>query len=367
MFARTQQSPVLPPPSSTIGLQAWLRQNLFYSITSSIATLIIFAFVLFVINGVVSWGVINAVFVGDRDACQASLDGACWTFITHNFNLFVYGFFDVSERWRVDIALALFFIGIFWLVLPRTPMKKWIAGFMLFIYPVIAVWLLKGGMGLVPVSVRSWGGFTLTLVVAATGIVFSLPLGILLALGRRSRLPIMRVVSVTIIEFCRGVPFITVLFMSAYLLPFFLPADSKIDQLSRALIGVVIFSSAYMAEVIRGGLQALPYGQVEAAQAVGLGYWRIQGLIVLPQALKTVIPGIVNSYISLFKDTTLVTIISLLDFLGVVHSATRNSAWLATTVPVTSYVFMAAVFWICCWGMSLYSRQLENKLNTSHR
>jgi general L-amino acid transport system permease protein len=236
----------------------------------------------------------------------------------------------------------------------------------LIIYPLLAYWLLHGGaLGLSVVPTTRWGGLMLTLVIAAVGIAGALPLGIMLALGRRSEMPAIRVICVTFIEFWRGVPLITVLFMSSVMLPLFLPEGMSFDKLMRALIGVIMFQSAYIAEVVRGGLQAIPKGQYEAAAAMGLGYWRSMGLVILPQALKMVIPGIVNTFIALFKDTSLVIIIGLFDLLNSIKQATTDPAWLGMSTE--GYVFAALVYWIFCFGMSRYSMHLERKLDTGHK
>jgi general L-amino acid transport system permease protein len=236
----------------------------------------------------------------------------------------------------------------------------------LVLYPIIAYFLLHGGLfGLTSVATSQWGGLMLTLVIATVGIAGALPLGIVLALGRRSNMPAIRVVCVTFIEFWRGVPLITVLFMSSVMLPLFLPEGMSFDKLLRALIGVILFQSAYVAEVVRGGLQAIPKGQYEAAAAMGLGYWRSMGLVILPQALKLVIPGIVNTFIALFKDTSLVIIIGLFDLLNSVKQAAADPKWLG--MATEGYVFAALVFWIFCFGMSRYSMHLERKLDTGHK
>ncbi len=221
--------------------------------------------------------------------------------------------------------------------------------------------------GLTPVETPLWGGLLVTLVVAIVGMVSSLPLGVLLALGRRSRMPVVRLMSVVFIEFWRGVPLITVLFMASVMLPVFLPPGVTFDKLLRALIGVALFSSAYMAEVVRGGLQAIPRGQYEAARAMGLQYGPMMRLVILPQALKIVIPGIVNSFISLFKDTSLVLIIGIFDLLGIVQQGFVDSNWASPATPATGYVFAAAVFWVFCFGMSRYSIYTERRLHTGHR
>ncbi len=231
----------------------------------------------------------------------------------------------------------------------------------------LILFVMSVDFGLEPVETDRWGGFVMTLVIAVTGIVAALPLGILLALGRRSDMPAVSLFSVIFIEFWRGVPLITVLFMSSVMLPLFLPDGVTFDKLLRALIGVALFSSAYMAEVVRGGLQALPKGQYEGAMAVGLNYWQSMRLIIMPQALKIVIPGIVNTFIGLFKDTTLVSIIGLLDFLGMINLSHSDSNWATPVQAMTSYVFCAFIFFLFCFGMSRYSIYMEDRLNTSHR
>lgn len=231
----------------------------------------------------------------------------------------------------------------------------------------LVLFIMSVNFGLEPVETDLWGGFVMTLVIAVTGIVAALPLGILLALGRRSQMPAVSFFSVVFIEFWRGVPLITVLFMSSVMLPLFLPEGVNFDKLLRALIGVALFSSAYMAEVVRGGMQAIPKGQYEGAMAVGLNYWQSMRMIILPQALKIVIPGIVNTFIGLFKDTTLVSIIGLLDFLGMINNSHSDSTWATPVQALTSYVFCAFVFFLFCFGMSRYSIFMENRLNTSHR
>lgn len=231
----------------------------------------------------------------------------------------------------------------------------------------LVLFVMAVDFGLETVETSLWGGFVMTLVIAVTGIVAALPLGILLALGRRSQMPAVSLFSVIFIEFWRGVPLITVLFMSSVMLPLFLPDGVTFDKLLRALIGVALFSSAYMAEVVRGGMQAIPKGQYEGAMAVGLNYWQSMQKIILPQALKIVIPGIVNTFIGLFKDTTLVSIIGLLDFLGMINLSHSDSNWATPVQAMTSYVFCAFIFFLFCFGMSRYSIFMEDRLNTSHR
>ena len=278
----------------------------------------------------------------------------------------MYGFYPSELRWRVDLTAVLAIVGAAPLFISRFPRKAVYGIGFLVIYPIVAWCLLHGGVfGLDTVATSRWGGLMLTLVIAAVGIAGALPLGILLALGRRSNMPAVKVVCVTFIEFWRGVPLITVLFMSSVMLPLFLPEGMSFDKLMRALIGVILFQSAYIAEVVRGGLQAIPKGQYEAAGAMGLGYWRMMGLVILPQALKLVIPGIVNTFIALFKDTSLVIIIGLFDLLNSVKQAAADPAWLG--MATEGYVFAALIFWIFCFGMSRYSLHLERKLDTGHK
>ena len=293
-------------------------------------------------------------------------DGACWTFIKVWFNSLMYQFYPDDQQWRVNLAFIILIVLAIPLFIDGVPGKKWIGLFLLVPYPVIAYFLFYGGaFGLEIVETAKWGGFFLTLVIGGVGIVASLPIGIVLALGRRSEMPIVRALCTAFIELWRGVPLITVLFMSSVMFPLFLPEGMNFDKLIRALVGVALFSSAYMAEVIRGGLQAIPKGQYEAADALGLSYWKKMGLVVLPQALKLVIPGIVNTFIGLFKDTTLVLIIGLFDLLGAAQLAATNANWLGFSTE--AYVFAAALFWICCFGMSRYSMSVERKLETGHK
>ena len=356
--------PDLPPPSSSVGVIGWIRKNLFSSPFNSLLTLLSLYLLYITVPPIIEWAFIQSDWQGEsREACTSG--GACWVFIKARFAQFMYGFYPLDQRWRVDLAAILLVLLMAWLLIPRLPGKNWVGLFALIAYPVIAFFLLYGGLGLEIVETPQWGGLMLTMVIAIVGIVASLPLGILLALGRRSNMPLTRAICVVFIEFWRGVPLITVLFMASVMLPLFLPEGVNFDKLLRALIGVMLFSAAYMAEVVRGGLQAIPKGQYEAAQALGLSYWKMMGLIILPQALKLVIPGIVNTFIGLFKDTTLVLIIGLFDFLGTIQSGLTDPNWLGYAVE--GYVFAAVIYWVFCFGMSRYSVHLENKLATGHR
>ena len=357
--------PDLPPPAHSVGVVGWLRANLFSSWFNSLLTLFAAYLVWLILPPLIQWAFINADWVGETRA-DCTSGGACWVFIQQRFGQFMYGFYPSELRWRVDLTLWLAIIGAAPLFIPQMVRKGLYGLAFLVVYPVVAYWLLHGGsFGLEVVPTSRWGGLMLTLVIAAVGIAGALPLGVLLALGRRSDMPAIRVICVTFIEFWRGVPLITVLFMSSVMLPLFLPEGMSFDKLMRALIGVILFQSAYIAEVVRGGLQAIPKGKYEAAAAMGLGYWGMMGLVILPQAMKLVIPGIVYTFISLFKDTSLVIIIGLLDMLNSIKQATTDPAWLG--MATEGYVFAALVFWIFCFGMSRYSVHLERKLDTGHK
>ncbi len=342
-----------------------MRQNLFSGWLNSALTLLALYLLYLMVPPVIQWALIDADWAGDsREACTGG--GACWVFVRVRLYQFLYGFYPQAEVWRVNLALGLLVLLAAPLFLRRFPRKGWLGAFILLGYPVIAFYLFHGGaFGLALVETAQWGGLMLTLILAAVGITAALPLGILLALGRRSELPLVKALSIGFIEFWRGVPLITVLFMSSVMLPLFLPEGVSFDKLLRALIGIALFQSAYMAEVVRGGLQAIPKGQYEAAQALGLGYWRMMGLIVLPQALKLVIPGIVNTFIALFKDTSLVLIIGLFDLLAIVQSAFADPLWLGYSLE--GYVFAGLVFWVFCFSMSRYSQALERRLGGGRR
>ena len=360
-----QFRPSLPPPRLSVGVIGWLRANLFSNWFNTLLTLLAIYLVWLIVPPLLQWAVFQADWTGTTRA-DCTSEGACWVFIKQRFDQFMYGFYPEELRWRVDLTVWLVVIGAAPLFVPMMPRKALYGLVFLVAYPLLAFWLLHGGfLGLSEVETSQWGGLMLTLVIAAVGIAGALPLGILLALGRRSKMPAIRVICVTFIEFWRGVPLITVLFMSSVMLPLFLPEGLSFDKLLRALIGVILFQSAYIAEVVRGGLQAIPKGQYEAAAAMGLGYWRMMGLVILPQALKLVIPGIVNTFIALFKDTSLVIIIGLFDLLNSVKQAAADPKWLG--MATEGYVFAALVFWIFCFGMSRYSMRLERKLDTGHK
>lgn len=365
MSVQTMPETELPPPSSSVGAVAWLRENLFSSFTNSVLTLFCIYVLYSTIVPFIDWAFLSSDWVGeDRTACTSG--GACWVFVYVRFEQFMYGFYPETEYWRIN-TVGLLFVGIIGLLFSHwCRFKKQVLAFLLLGYPVVSFILLSGGsFGLQHVETSQWGGLSLTLILSAVGMVAALPLGILLALGRRSKMPIVKSLCTAYIELWRGVPLITVLFMASVMLPLFMPEGAHIDKLLRALIGIALFQSAYMAEVVRSGLQAIPKGQYEAADALGLSYFQGMRLIILPQALKLVIPGIVNTFIALFKDTSLVLIIGLFDLLAIVQTASSDPKWLGYSTE--GYVFAGLVFWLFCFGMSRYSQSLERKLDTGHR
>lgn len=343
----------------------WIRKNFFSTWVNSILTIAVALIVSKTIISLFYWAVINATFTGvSSDNCSAH--GACWSFINARFNQFMYGFYPKDQQWRINLSYLVIVISVALLFIPIRikNFRKYTAVFILLLYPIISFYLFAGGVsGLIEVPTSRWGGLHLTLVVSVTGIVASFPLGMALALARVSRLPIVKFLSTIFIEVWRGIPLISVLFMSSVLLPIFLPDSWEINKLLRALIGVTIFSSAYMAEVIRGGIQGLSKGQLEAAHSLGMSYWKTQIYIILPQAIKNVVPGIVNNFIALFKDTTLVLIIGLFDLLGMVQNAINNPKWISYSLE--GYMFAGLVFWLFCFCMSRYSLRIEKKLSVS--
>ena len=309
-----------------------------------------------------NWLIFDADFVGSaKEDCTS--DGACWVFVKVWFKRFMYGMYPNPEQWRINTAFFILFalIGAAFFVPPKY--KKYIILFMLFIYPIIGIKLISGGIfGLKWIETGAWGGLSLTLIVSAFALILCFPIGMFLALGRRSELPVIKYSSIGFIEIWRGVPLITVLFMSAVMFPMFLPDGTYMDKLMRVIIAITLFEAAYMAEVIRGGLQALPRGQYDAAKSLGMGYWRLHLLVILPQALKLVIPGIANTFLALVKDTPLIFVVGLLELAGMIGLAKTNPKWLG--MAIEGYVFAGLVFWVICYAMSRYSQRLEKRLST---
>jgi len=368
-FVRARPFEPLPPPLKHSGAVGWLRQNLFSSVFNIVLTIVCALLLIWVVPPLVKFLIIDAVWDGaSRVDCLVRPDrpevGACWAFVKERLGFFTYGFYPVEERWRVDVFFVLLALGIGWMTWLDAPRRDLGVIYFFIVMPIASIVLLLGfdGIGLPRVSTEQWGGILVTIVVAAVGIVASLPIGIVLALGRRSQMPAVRLFSVIFIEFVRGVPLITVLFMASVMLPLFVPDAWSPDKLLRALIGVALFSSAYMAEVVRAGLQAIPKGQYEAAMALGLGYWQSMRLIILPQALKVTIPNIVNTYIGLFKDTTLVFVVGIFDFLKTLEAARIDPQWATPVTSTTGYAFAAIFYLIFCYAMSRYARMIEARL-----
>ncbi|MBV9244550.1 MAG: amino acid ABC transporter permease [Methylobacteriaceae bacterium] len=344
----------------------WVRKNLFSTPFNGALTIVTVALIAYVGQLLFRWAVLDATLSGtSRAACHP--EGACWTFIKMRLPLFFVGRYPADERWRVVAALVVM-IGFCWPVLRERHSRHrglWLI-LLLTACPLLVALLLLGGVPLLPyVDTSLWGGLMLDVLISFVTVAGAIPFGIALALGRRSSLPILRMLSIGFIELWRGVPLLTILFMSAVIVPLLLPNGVSADRLVRAMVALVLFNSAYMAEVIRGGLQGVPSGQNEAASSLGMRWWQVQAFVVLPQAIRIALPGIVNTVVDLFKDVTLITIIGLTDLLGVVNQALKDPAWLG--MAREGYVFAAFVFFICCFLMSSYSRRLERRLNVHLR
>ncbi|MBS3848735.1 amino acid ABC transporter permease [Devosia sp. J2-20] len=368
-YVRDEFSPERPAPGQTGGLILWLRTNLFATPSDALLTILGMVFLFWAVPPLYNFIIGHAVMPGGTvEDCRVEGAGACWAYIYARFNFFIYGFYPIDQYWRPNIVFVMLAALIIPLAIPAAPFKRLNAALFFVVFPVVTFYLLNGGVfGLREVPTEQWGGLMVTLIISLVGIICSIPIGILLALGRQSDLPIIKTLSVMFIELWRAVPLITVLFMASIMLPLFMPTGTTVDKLLRALVGVTLFSSAYMAEVVRGGLQALPRGQYEAGASLGLSYWKRTYFIILPQALKHVIPGIVNNFIALFKDTSLVSIVGIFDLLNTVQSASSDIDWASPTQAVTGYVFAAFMFWIFCFAMSRYSLWMEHRLNTGHK
>ena len=343
-----------------------LNKNINTNTFNAVLTLLITFAIIKSMPPFLSWFIIDATISGDtKEACTGT--GACWTYIKIWLNRFIYGMYPNELQWRINLSfialIALAFVGL----IPSEKIKKFLTLYYVVIYPIIAFvliyYLISGGaFGLEWVETGAWGGLSLTFIVSFFCLIFCFPVGMFLALGRRSELPTVRYISVGFIEFWRGVPLITVLFMSSVMFPMFLPEDFFMDKLVRVIIAISLFEAAYVAEVIRGGLQALPRGQYDAAKSLGMGYWKMHIFVILPQALKLVIPGIANTFLALVKDTPLIFVVGLLEIVGMLNLAKTNPKWLGYAME--GYVFAAIIFWIICYAMSKYSYNLEIKYKT---
>ena len=335
-----------------------VNSTTFNAILSLLIIFILFKYIPSLLN----WFIFDADFAGStKEDCSSG--GACWVFVKVWFKRFMYGMYPNPEQWRINGAFILLFLLIGAAFFAPQRFKKYIILFMLFIYPIIGIKLISGGIfGLKSIETGAWGGLSLTLIVSAFSLILCFPIGMFLALGRRSSLPVIQYSSLGFIELWRGVPLITVLFMSGVMFPMFLPDGTYMDKLMRVIIAITLFEAAYMAEVIRGGLQALPRGQYDAAKSLGMGYWRMHLFIILPQALKLVIPGIANTFLALVKDTPLIFVVGLLELAGMIGLAKTNPKWLG--MAIEGYVFAGLVFWVICYSMSRYSQRLEKRLST---
>jgi general L-amino acid transport system permease protein len=345
-------------------LRTWLGRNLFSSPVNTLLTVLVVAFLWLTLPPLLEWTIFGATLSGSSKA-SCTGDGACWTFIRLRLPLFLWGHYPIEELWRVGAALLLL-VGFAVPVLREHNRHRGRAVLLLLtVFPLLAGVLLVGGVpGLPHVDTSQWGGLMLDVIVSFVTVAGALPLGILLALGRRSQLRVIRTLSIGFIELWRGVPLLTVLFMSAVMVPLFLPQGVSVDRLIRAMVAFTLFNAAYMAETVRGGLQGVPEGQEEAAYSLGLSWWQVQAFVTLPQALRHVVPGIVNNIVDLFKDTSLITIIGLVDLLGAANQALKDPAWLG--LAKEGYVFTAVMFFACCFAMSSYGRRVERRLD-QHR
>ncbi|WP_454654303.1 amino acid ABC transporter permease [Bosea beijingensis] len=338
-------------------LSIW-RERLFGTPFTGFTSVVLIVLMAWIAIPLIRWAVIDATWIGSTRA-DCAPGGACWVFIRARFGQFMYGLYPVDQRWRVDIAGILVLASVLAVVFAPQRLRLKLALALLVILPPLGIWLLSGSFGLRHVETREWGGLTLTLFISVYSSLIAIPLGIIFALGRQSELRIIRLISVIFIEFWRGVPIIAVIFLASLLLPLILPGGIGIDRLARAVIGLGFVIAAYMAEAVRGGLQALPKGQREAATALGLNYWKATGLIVLPQALRISLPAMTNEFIALIKNTTLVLVVSILDLLGIAQASLADPNWVGMNME--AYAFSGAIYWLICFALSRWSRSLEKK------
>jgi general L-amino acid transport system permease protein len=352
------------PPALSVGPIGWLRANLFSTWYNALLTILILWVLLQIVPPLADWLVFSAKWgEGTQEACRA-VGGACWSFIDEKWRLIIFGTFPANQHWRPTVAILLI-IGLLLVSSNRNFWSPWLGAVWLVGMAMVLGILYGGFLGLTYVPNTLWGGLPLTLVLTVVGLAVAFPFAVLLALGRRSDLPFIRALCVGFIELIRGVPLISILFMASVMFPLFLPTGVTIDKLLRAQIGFILFAAAYQAEVVRGGLQAIPKGQYEAADALGLSYWQKMRMIILPQALSIVIPPMVNTFISFFKDTSLVIIIGLFDLMSTAKAALTDPAWRGFYRE--AYIFIGLIYFAFCFFMSRYSQWLETSLNRSRR
>jgi len=359
-ISRTIDTDHIRPPVTSVGVIGWIRANLFNSVFNSILTLVTLFLLGKVVPPLVRWAFIDSVWVGSGQACKQAA-GACWSIISSNFRFILFGFYPQELQWRPLVAMLILF-GLFFYSRDRTHWKKslgyaWIVGL------ILMGLLMTGGIfGLTHVESTQWSGLPLTLLLAVFGLTAAYPLGVVLALGRRSKMPAVKTMSILYIELIRGVPLISLLFMSSIIFPLFLPEGVTFNKILRAQVAIILFTAAYIAEVVRGGLQGISRGQYEAAESLGLNYLLTMRLIILPQALKIVIPPSVSILISAFKDTSLVVIIALFDILRTTQTVLSNPEWMGFSRE--AYLFIGLLYFLGCFSMSNYSRKLEKELST---
>lgn len=365
MATTATMQPASGRPNSSQGFVRWARANLFNSVSNSIITVVVGGLVLWLLSGLIKWGIIDAVWVApNMRACQTEGTGACWAFVAEKWRFILFGRFPYDSQWRPALVTVLLFgltgasfVPKLW---RRETAYAWVAAI------VVSAILMYGGVfGLDYVPSDLWSGLPLTLILSLLSMILGFPLAVLLALGRRSNLPIIKFFCTAAIEVMRGVPLITVLFMASLMLPLFLPPGFTVDKQLRALVAITLFLAAYQAEDVRAGLMALPKGQFEAADALGLSFWRKTKSIVLPQAITIVIPPLVGNLIGNFKNTSLVSIISLLDLMQTTQVALIDPNWRGLTSE--AYLFLGAIYFVACFAMSRYSQWLEIRLNKGKR
>lgn len=352
--------PARPAPLRRAGALAWLRANLFGNRSSAFTTLILGALLLYVLPPFLDWAVLRASWRPSVEACRADGAGACWGVITEKYRIILLGRYPFDEQWRPLLA-TLLMLGLLMLSCVRACWKPWLAALWVVVLSLYFVLMYGNTLGLSQVETDRWGGLPLTILLASLSIALSFPLALLIALGRRASLPAIRTLCTVYVELVRGVPLVSVLFMASFMFPLFMPQGFSIDVLLRVLAGITLFAAAYTAEVIRGGLQSVPLGQVEAAATLGLSYWQTQRLVVLPQALSTVLPGLMNNFIAIFKDTSLVTIVSLYELTGSLSLALNSDAdW--RPFKIEGYLFIALIYFVFCFAMSRYSLWVERHI-----
>lgn len=357
--------PARPAPINTEGPIAWVRANLLGDWKTSLSTLLVGAFLLWYVPQLLNWALFKAAWLPNAEACRADGVGACWGVIAEKYRLIIFGRYPFEEQWRPLIATTLM-VGLLVASCVRYFWKPWLAALWLAVLAAFFTLMYGNTLGLSLVETDRWGGLPLTILLASLSIVMAFPIALLVALGRRSSLPAIRTFATIYVELIRGVPLISVLFMASFMFPLFMPQGLSIDVLIRVLVGITLFAAAYMAEVIRGGLQAIPKGQLEAAATLGLSYWQTQRKIVLPQALAMVVPGIMNNFIAIFKDTSLVTIVSLYELTGSLGLALNSDAdW--RPFKIEGYLFIAMIYFIFCFAMSRYSLWVEKQVNKGKR